>query len=170
MNGCGWRTLESVFVGVVGVTLEPDLHDLIVLGDPLAHETLKMLKIFVIQVEVGQMFVRDEGEIVVIISWLVLQKGRILFGILVQDCQMFGQRFRCFEFGDVDERVRIRHPVVDTFSAEVNGHGTRVQDLPQALAYVLRTDALLQDEDKLVFSHHFIQVLGIVEKLRRSCL
>ena len=83
---------------------------------------------------------------------------------------MFGQRFRCFEFGDVDERVWIRHPVVDTFGAEVYGHSARVQDLPQAFADVLRADALLQDEDELVLPHHLIQVLGIVEKLRRSWL
>ena len=48
LNGCGWRTLESVIVGVVGVTLEPDLHDLVVLGDPLAHKALKVLKVFVV--------------------------------------------------------------------------------------------------------------------------
>ena len=102
MNGCGWRTLESVFVGVVGVTLEPDLHDLVVLGDPLADETLEMLEVFVVQVEIGQMFVRDEGEIVVVIRRFMLQISRILFGIFVKHCQMFGQRFRCFEFGDVD--------------------------------------------------------------------
>lgn len=170
LNGSRGRTFESVLVGVIGVTLESNLHDLVILGDPLADEALEVMEVFVVQVEVGQMLVCDEGEKVVVIRWLVLQISRVLFGILVEDCQMFSQGFCCFEFGDVNERIRIRHPFVHTFGAEINGHGARVQDLPQALADVLRADAVFQDEDKLVLPHHFIQVLWVVEKLRRSWL
>ncbi len=89
LNGSRGRTFESVLVGVIWVTLESDLHDLVVLGDPLADKALKVMEVFVVQVEVGQMLVRDEGEKVVVIRWLVLQISRVLFGILVEDCQMF---------------------------------------------------------------------------------
>ncbi len=69
--------MESHLVGVIRVTLEPDLHDLLILGHPFTNETLKMLEIFVVQVEVFQMFVRDESEIVVVIRRFMLQIRRI---------------------------------------------------------------------------------------------
>ncbi len=90
LNGSRGRTFESVLVGVIGVTLEADLHDLVVLGDPFADEALEVMEVFFVQVEVSQMLVCDEGEKVVVIRWLVLQISRVLFGILVKDCQMFG--------------------------------------------------------------------------------